>query len=63
MIELYRRLLETLSSNKVKKLKISKAVRYKKNEGKKHLRNTFVLPYYTSGKISGISIDHLTDYL
>jgi len=28
MIELYRRLLETLSSSEAKKLKISKAVRY-----------------------------------
>jgi len=28
MIELYRRLLETLSSSETKKLKISKAVRY-----------------------------------
>jgi hypothetical protein len=30
MIELYRRLLEALSSNEVKKLKISKTVRYKR---------------------------------
>jgi len=30
MIELYRRLLETLSSSETKKLKISKAVRYNK---------------------------------
>jgi len=29
MIEIYRRLLDALSSNEVKKLKISKAVRYK----------------------------------
>jgi len=32
MIELYRRLLETLSSSETKKLKISKTVRYNSSD-------------------------------